>query len=405
MEITPAMLISIQPQTPTAPAKDTADDARTRDVERDNSAAFAACFAGMAAPVPMPAASAGESPALDGAKGKGALEQALAADRGETGLASGTAEAGDAIDPIVEAKAAASMPAEPGQSDLATGTSALSETGDTPDGKPPSASPEGETGALAPEGGDAPAESASQGAAPPVRKTEDGKARAMIAELAELPADEGARQDAAPAAKGTPVQHISRSGDPSFVPSTAGDAAMPGADSSGPSPTPLQSVAAAPVATQSQHISDGPAPQAAPQGAGMTDIGRQAVQSVAHAIRHMEGGSVEIALSPEELGHVRLLLRDHTTATPTVTLHADRAETLDLMRRHIDILAQDLRDMGYRDVSFSFGGQTQHGDATARQHMFRAEMIDMLDTPQGKPPPAPIQQSRPIPDGALDLRI
>lgn len=405
MEITPAMVISIQPQSPTAPAKDTTDGARARDVERDNSAAFAACFAGMAAPVPMPTASAGESPAPDGAEGKVALEQALAADGGETGLTSGVAEAGDPIDPIVKAKAAASMPAEPGQSDLVTETSALSETGDAPDSVPPSAPPEAEPGAPAPEGGDAPAESASQGAAPPVRKTEDDKARAMIAELAELPADEGARQDTAPAAKGPPMQHTSRSGDPSFVPSMAGDAAMPGADSSGPSPTPLPSVAATLAGTQSQHISDSPAPQDGPQGAAANDIGRQAAQSVAHAIRHMEGGSVEIALSPEELGHVRLLLRDYTTATPTVTLHADRAETLDLMRRHIDILAQDLRDMGYSDVSFSFGGQAHDGGATSRQHPFRADAIDAPDIPQGKTPPAPIHQSHPIPDGALDLRI
>ena len=405
MEITPTMLISIRPQTPTAPAKDTADGAKAREVERDDSAAFAACFAGMAAPVPMPAASAGESPAPDGAEGKVALEQALAADGGETGLASGTAEVGDPIDPIVEAKAAVSMHAEPGQSDLVTETPTLSETGDAPDGKPPAPAPDAEAGGLAPEGGEAPAESTSQGAAPPVRKTEDDKARAMIAELAELPADEGGRQDAAPAAKGPPMLHTSRSGDPSFVPSTAGDAAMPGADSSGPSPTPLPSVAATPAGTQSQHISDSPAPQVGPQGATATDIGRQAAQSVAHAIRQMEGGSVEIALSPEELGHIRLLLRDHTTATPTVTLHADRAETLDLMRRHIDILAQDLRDMGYRDVSFSFGGQAHDGGATSRQHPFRADAIDAPDTPQGKAPPAPIHQSRPIPDGALDLRV
>ena len=171
------------------------------------------------------------------------------------------------------------------------------------------------------------------------------------------------------------------------------------------SPVWLPSVAATPAGTQSQHISDSLAPQNGPQGAAATDIGRKAAQSLGHAIRHMEGDSVEIALSPEELGHVRLLLRDHTTATPTVTLHADRAETLDLMRRHIDILAQDLRDMGYRDVSFSFGGQAHHGGATARQHPFRADAIDAPDTPQGKAPPAPIHQSRPAPDGALDLRI
>ncbi|WP_146111577.1 flagellar hook-length control protein FliK [Defluviimonas denitrificans] len=352
----------------------------------------------------MPAAAAGERPTPEGAEGKAVLEPALAADGGEAGLAPGAAKVADATDPMVEAKAAASMHDAPGQPSLVTETPTLSETGNAPEGTP-SATPDAEPGGLAPDGSDGKAEAANQGGAPQASKAEDSKARTMVAELTDLPTDDGAGPDTAPAVKSTPAQHASGSGDPSPTPSVAKEAATMGSDGSGTAATPLPSVATTPAGTQPQHISDGPAPQTTQQGAGITDIGRQAAHSVAHAIRHMEGGSVEIALSPEELGHIRLLLRDHTTATPTVTLHADRADTLDLMRRHIDILAQDLRDMGYRDVSFSFGGQTHDGGATARQHMFRADPIDTLDTPQGKTPPAPIHQSRPAPDGALDLRI
>ena len=402
MEITPAMIISIQPQPHTAPAKDTADGARTRDTERDDSGAFAACFAGMAAPVPMPANTAGERPTPEGAEGKAALEPALAVDGGEAGLAPGAEKVADATDPMVEAKAAASLPNAPGQPPLEAETPTLSEAADTPEGTP-SSPHDAELGELAPDGGDGRVEAPNQAGAPQGRKAEDSKTRAMVDALTEFPADEGAGLDTAPAVKAT-AQHASGSVDPSPTPSLASEDPMPGADGSGASAPPLPTLATAPAGTQSQHISDSLAPQNGPQGAAATDIGRKAAQSLGHAIRHMEGDSVEIALSPEELGHVRLLLRDHMTATPTVTLHADRADTLDLMRRHIDILAQDLRDMGYSDVSFSFGGQT-HDGGTTRRHSFRADAIAPPDTPQGKAPPAPIHQSRPIPDGALDLRI
>ena len=398
MEITAAMLISLQPQLPTAAAKDTADGARARDAERDDLVAFAACFAGMAAPVPMPAAGAGERPAPEGADGKAALEPALATGKGEVGLVPRAAEVRYASDPMVEAEADASMTNAPVQPRRVAETPALTEAGDATEGAPSPPS-DTELGELARDGGDGRIEAANQAGAPQGRKAEDSKTRTMVAALTEFPADEGAGRDMAPAVKAT-TQHASGSRDPSPTPAMARETPMPGVDGSGASATPLPTVATAPAGTQSQHVSQGSAPQVA----GITDIGRQAVQSLGHAIRHMDGGSVEIALSPEELGHVRLLLRDHTTATPTVTLHADRADTLDLMRRHIDILAQDLRDMGYRDVSFSFGSQT-HDRGTTRQHSFRADAIASPDTPQGKAPPAPIHQSRPIPDGTLDLRI
>lgn len=64
---------------------------------------------------------------------------------------------------------------------------------------------------------------------------------------------------------------------------------------------------------------------------------------------------VELTLAPEELGRIRLTM-DGGDGRMTVTVQADRAETLDLLRRNIDMLAQDFRDLGYAQTSFSFGG-------------------------------------------------
>jgi hypothetical protein len=52
-------------------------------------------------------------------------------------------------------------------------------------------------------------------------------------------------------------------------------------------------------------------------------------------------------------------------AAMTVLLSADRTETLDLMRRAIDSLASDLRDLGYGALNFRFdqsGHRSQRPD-------------------------------------------
>ncbi len=75
---------------------------------------------------------------------------------------------------------------------------------------------------------------------------------------------------------------------------------------------------------------------------------------LAEAVSQFPDRPVEITLSPEELGRVRLTLTTHDGAL-TMMIQADRPETLDLMRRNIDSLAQDFRDLGYQELSFSFG--------------------------------------------------
>src|SRR5690606_21551545 len=86
---------------------------------------------------------------------------------------------------------------------------------------------------------------------------------------------------------------------------------------------------------------------------------RQAVQGIEILSRHPDK-PIEIALNPVELGRVRMEL-SRTENGVTVSIIADRPETLDLMRRHIDQLAAEFHRLGYTDIAFSFGNGTQRG--------------------------------------------
>lgn len=87
-----------------------------------------------------------------------------------------------------------------------------------------------------------------------------------------------------------------------------------------------------------------------------SEIARHVSVQIADAARQALNRPVELALNPTELGQVRMsLLKGEGMIT--VSIIAERVETLDLMRRNIDILAQDLRQIGFDNVSFSFGGQ------------------------------------------------
>ena len=102
------------------------------------------------------------------------------------------------------------------------------------------------------------------------------------------------------------------------------------------------------------------------QGAAMPQHGAATAQGVAvqiaSALSSLPDKPVELALSPEELGKVRLTLSHGHDGGISVAVQAERPETLDLMRRHIDQLASDFRDMGYSSIDFSFsGGQNFSG--------------------------------------------
>ena len=92
-----------------------------------------------------------------------------------------------------------------------------------------------------------------------------------------------------------------------------------------------------------------------PPGDSLSATLRALADKVAGQAEMADRHGVELTLAPEELGRIRLTLQG-SDGRMTVTVHADRAETLDLLRRNIDMLAQDFRDLGYAHTSFAFGG-------------------------------------------------
>jgi flagellar hook-length control protein FliK len=75
--------------------------------------------------------------------------------------------------------------------------------------------------------------------------------------------------------------------------------------------------------------------------------------------------NVEVALNPEELGRVKMRVTTSDTGI-TVVIQTERPETGDLMRRHINELADEFRRMGFDNVSFEFsGGGASDGQASS----------------------------------------
>lgn len=91
-------------------------------------------------------------------------------------------------------------------------------------------------------------------------------------------------------------------------------------------------------------------------GQPVAHVAASIAAQIAVAVSGDRTGSTDIRLSPQELGRVRLSLVTHDSAI-AVAIFAERPETAELMRRHIDILAQEFRAMGFDDVTFSFADE------------------------------------------------
>ena len=89
---------------------------------------------------------------------------------------------------------------------------------------------------------------------------------------------------------------------------------------------------------------------------------QHAAQQIVRVAQSQPGGPVELALNPEELGRVKLTFASHEN-TLVVTIVGERVDTIDLMRRHIDSLNQEFKNIGYSNVSFNF----EHGDGEGFQ--------------------------------------
>lgn len=120
-----------------------------------------------------------------------------------------------------------------------------------------------------------------------------------------------------------------------------------------------------------------------------TSNGAQAARHVAgqmfEAMTKSSDRSIDVFFSPSELGRVRLTL-SHTELGMIVNVAAERTETLDLMRRHSDVLSQEFESLGYGDTSFTFAREEQdqrEGQSeTVIQAAPDAELSSVTSTPE-----------------------
>jgi hypothetical protein len=112
-------------------------------------------------------------------------------------------------------------------------------------------------------------------------------------------------------------------------------------------------------------------------------------------------GSVEttLTLAPAELGQLSLQITTEGDAV-SVLFQAERPETLDLLRRHADLLLTDLRQAGIDNATLGFGGWgggRSPGDASPR---FQSDQADPASASA-----APAAHPRAAKAGGLDLRL
>lgn len=188
-----------------------------------------------------------------------------------------------------------------------------------------------------------------------------------------------------------------------------GSASGFGPDSQGVGPMRWGRATVPPTGTELQSVGlsvavDSPSGQPlAPLATGPGDraSARQAeriVHQLAPALRILPDGVAELNLSPEELGRLRLSMVSDGDSM-VVHVAADRPDTLDLLRRHVDLLGNALREAGFSDVDCSFSGNGR-------------DALPMPPTQEsGEDPgltedvPGPATPARPATDKRLDLRL
>ncbi len=130
-------------------------------------------------------------------------------------------------------------------------------------------------------------------------------------------------------------------------------------------------------------------------GPARADLPHHIMRQIAEIAGGLPNRPVDITLSPEELGRVRLSLSLTETGI-TVSLAAERPETMDLLRRHIDLLGQDFASLGFEDIAFDFN--QNNAPATEDEGSVSASEVTEEETPHHI-------HLRSGPSSGLDLRL
>jgi hypothetical protein len=134
--------------------------------------------------------------------------------------------------------------------------------------------------------------------------------------------------------------------------------------------------------------------------AAARSIINQVIQSVT---RSTAEGVVEIRLQPEELGRIRLTMVAGE-AGMTVQVTAERPETLDLVRRNIDMLENELLDRGFEGLNFSFAGEDRGTESHPEDDADASLRAINKSVPNGLSV-ALADKMQPNANGKLDIRV
>lgn len=125
-------------------------------------------------------------------------------------------------------------------------------------------------------------------------------------------------------------------------------------------------------------------------------------RQMAEALQKLPDRPVEISLNPRELGRVRMNISAAESGI-SVSVIAERPETLDLMRRNIDQLTREFQSIGYETIRFSFSeGETTSGFSQGQSDDRTPERTRIDLTPDIDPQPTtPLRAT----SRGLDLRL
>ncbi len=139
----------------------------------------------------------------------------------------------------------------------------------------------------------------------------------------------------------------------------------------------------------------------APKGA--THMAHNVVRQIGSHLADQQAGQIEVTLTPEELGTVRLVIS--AGDRPAVAVYAENPATLDLLRRHADLLARELRDTGFAGADLSFADNSGAGQrqAAADHNGDTSRAGDhVIPRNEGQ---VPVIQPRPALGSLIDIRI
>ncbi len=124
---------------------------------------------------------------------------------------------------------------------------------------------------------------------------------------------------------------------------------------------------------------------------------RQIALQLIPALPAAADAPVEILLNPEELGRVALRMKSVGDSV-TLVISAERPETSELIRKNLQDLAQEFRDLGYRSVDLSFEDRRGAAGRPGSPPDLAADSATDTPTPRQTGPGAGAA-------GSLDLRL